>query len=98
MATPIQIPVFVTEDDLKCLGHTHCVNFNHYDDEVFDTKWEGGTYFFFSGKSCMLEIIILRNIINALGFEISDVHDSNDRDVAVMTTYPWQKSLIDKLY
>ena len=86
MPTQIQIQITVKESDLHIIG-----NMTYQNDMRFDA--EGGTSFHLSGASWNVEFIMLRSIIEALGYELSEPEDwlreDETCDMLVLTTYPW---------
>ena len=95
ISTAINVVVF--EKDLKSLGNTTC----EVGDSLSKVGYEGGTYFSLSSETSGLEIIMLRSILNSMGYSCSKTEDAiwtNNKgeevfDVAVWTTYPYERYL-----
>ncbi len=89
--TSINIPVTVSENDLKRIGQCIMKNF-WYDEDEPRNGFEDGTSFFFGGDTFQIEFMFLRSIIRHLGYRLTEGEDWNENgEVRVMTTYPWEK-------
>ena len=90
----IKIPITVTSRDLHRLGNTTCQTL-HLMEEATSDDWKNGTTFILSSEVCHIEYIMLRSIIHAIGYKLTDGVDyfiNDDRcDLMVHTTYPWNK-------
>jgi hypothetical protein len=90
MPSQIQIQITVKESDLHHLGYMHYQNDMRFDADI---KYEGGMSFLLSGATWNVEYIMLRSIIEALGYELSEPEDwlreDGECDMLVLTTYPW---------
>lgn len=90
MPSQIQIQITVKESDLHHLGYMHYQNDMRFDADI---KYEGGMSFLLSGATWNVEYIMLRSIIEALGYELSEPEDwlreDETCDMLVLTTYPW---------